>query len=69
MSKPSSNFDFAAGMAELEEITAYLEDSESDLDESLKKFERGTKLAKELQAYLKSAETNIEQLKQDFSKE
>lgn len=62
------DFDFAASMGELENITAYLESADVDLDEAIKKFERGSKLAKELKDYLANAENTIEQLKQDFTK-
>ncbi len=64
----SNDFDFAISMAELENITAYLESADVDLDEAIKKFERGSKLAKELKDYLANAENTIEQLKQDFTK-
>lgn len=66
-SKPASNFDFSASMKELEEIAAYLESSDVDLDEAIAKFERGAALAGELKQYLASAENKVMQLKQDFS--
>ncbi len=66
-SKPASNFDFSASMKELEEIAAYLESSDVDLDEAIAKFERGAALAGELKQYLASAENKVTQLKQDFS--
>ena len=65
--KPASNFDFSASMKELEEIAAYLESSDVDLDEAIAKFERGAALAGELKQYLASAENKVTQLKQDFS--
>lgn len=66
-SKPASNFDFSGSMKELEEIAAYLEGSDVDLDEAIAKFERGAALATELKQYLAQAEGRVEQLKQDFS--
>lgn len=66
-SKPASNFDFSRNMKELEEIAAYLEGSDVDLDEAIAKFERGALLATELKQYLAKAEGRVEQLKQDFS--
>jgi exodeoxyribonuclease VII small subunit len=65
--KPASNFDFSGSMKELEEIAAYLEGSDVDLDEAIAKFERGAALATELKQYLTQAEGRVEQLKQDFS--
>lgn len=65
--KPASNFDFSASMKELEEIAAYLESSDVDLDEAIAKFERGAALAGELKQYLASAENKVTELKQDFS--
>ena len=66
-SKPASNFDFSGSMKELEEIAAYLEGSDVDLDEAIAKFERGAALATELKQYLAQAEGRVEQLKHDFS--
>lgn len=67
VSKPASNFDFSGSMKELEEIAAYLEGSDVDLDEAITKFERGAALATELKQYLAQAEGRVEQLKNDFS--
>lgn len=61
-----SDFSFSASLKELEEITTYLEGSEIDLDVAIKKFERGTELAKELKTYLQQAENKVATLKQRF---
>ncbi len=66
-SKSASNFNFSSNMKELEEIAAYLEGSDVDLDTAIAKFERGAALAGELKQYLASAENKVEQLKQNFS--
>ncbi len=65
-SKLDSNFDFSASMKELEEIAAYLERSDVDLDEAIKRFERGAALAGQLKQYLQQAENRVSQLKEDF---
>lgn len=67
--KHDSNFDFGKSMAELEEIADYLQGSEVNLDEAIKKYERGTEIARRLRDYLKSAENKIETLKKNFDQE
>ena len=67
-SKPSSDFDFSASMQELEQIAAYLEQSDVDLDKAIQKFERGSHLAKQLKEYLGSVENKVNELSQDFDK-
>ena len=66
--KPSSDFDFSASMQELEQIAAYLEQSDVDLDKAIEKFERGSQLAKQLKQYLGSVENKVNELSQDFDK-
>lgn len=68
-SKPNSDFDFGAQVKELEEIAQYLESSEVDLDEAMKKYERGVEIAKGLRTYLKTAENRVETLKQSFDQD
>jgi len=68
MTKPDSPFNFSKSMSELEEITRYLEGEAVDLDEAIKRFERGSEIAKELKTYLQSAENKIETLRQSFDK-
>lgn len=67
--KQDSNFDFGKSMTELEEIADYLQGSEVNLDEAIKKYERGTEIARQLRDYLKSAENKIETLKKNFDQE
>jgi exodeoxyribonuclease VII small subunit len=67
--KHNSDFDFSASMRELESIADYLQSSEVDLDEAMKKYERGTQIAKQLRDYLKTAENKVETLKQSFDRD
>jgi len=55
---------FADGFAELEQITAWFDSGVSvDLDEGLKKFERGLELAASLKKHLSEVENQVEELK------
>ncbi len=58
MSKES----FEQALAELEGIVARLEDESVPLEEALKLFERGVKLAKRLKGQLAAVERRVEQL-------
>lgn len=66
-SKHQSDFNYASALKELEEITAYLESSSVDLDEAIKKFERGNSLAGEIQKHLEQAENKIKTIKDNTS--
>ncbi len=66
--KPASSFNFSAAMSELEDITEYLESSEADLDQALKKFKRGTELVKELEQHLAEAQNTIQTIRSDVDK-
>ncbi|MBI3120328.1 MAG: exodeoxyribonuclease VII small subunit [Candidatus Kerfeldbacteria bacterium] len=63
MTKKSS---FHEQLKKLEEITAYLEQPDLDLEQGLGKFEEGLKLAKELKSRLHSLEQTIETIKEKF---
>ena len=54
---------FEEAIAELEEIVKSLEDGKLDLDQSLKKYERGTKLLKFCDKKLKDSSAKIEILR------
>ncbi len=58
---------FSAAFAELEAITEWFETGEVDLDEGLKKFERGLELAQICKAKLADVENKVIELKQKFS--
>ncbi len=66
MDKADKKTDFAAGLKELEAITAWFESEEVDLDQALSKFERGVELAAKLRAQLKVVDNQVEQIKQKF---
>jgi exodeoxyribonuclease VII small subunit len=66
MTNDHKKVDFAAGLNELEEITAWFESEEVDLDAALPKFERGMELAASLRAHLKTVENKVEKIKQRF---
>lgn len=63
MDKQKSVFSYSKALAELEEIINYLESPDVDLDEAIKKFERGSELAKKIELHLKNAENKINSIK------
>lgn len=64
MDKQKSNFKYSEAIAELEEITNYLESSDVDLDEAIKKFDRGSDLAKQIEDHLAHAENKLKSIKE-----
>ncbi len=64
-----SKFNFSQAFSELEKITEWFEKGEVDLEEGLKKFERGLELAQKLKICLKDAENKIIEIKAKFSDE
>ncbi|MEI6581307.1 MAG: exodeoxyribonuclease VII small subunit [bacterium] len=52
-------FKYSEALKELEAITIYLESSDVDLDEAIKKFDRGSELASQIESHLKNAENKI----------
>lgn len=67
MSKTEKTNSFSDSFEELEEIVAWFDSSDAtDLDESLKKFERGAELSKEIKKYLETAENKVEKIKAEF---
>jgi exodeoxyribonuclease VII small subunit len=59
-------FNFTKKLAELEEITSWLESDKVDLDQALVKFERGMELAAELKDHLSVVENRVEKIKAKF---
>lgn len=53
---------FADTLAQLEALTARLEDSETSLEQSLQDFEQGVKLIREAQQSLQAAEQKVQLL-------
>ena len=62
MSKEKKAVDFEQQLAALEDLVNSLENGELSLEESLKSFEQGIKVARDCQAALKSAEQKVEVL-------
>lgn len=60
-------FEFEKALKELEELTAWFESPDIDLDAGLAKFERGMELAAELKSHLASVENRVEKIRQKFS--
>jgi exodeoxyribonuclease VII small subunit len=58
--------DFGAAYKELEEIIGWFEREDADLEEGLKKFERGLELAKVCKDRLKDVENKVTQIKAKF---
>jgi len=63
--KPQSN-DFGGAYKELEDIVAWFEREDADLEEGLKKFERGLVLSKLCKDRLKEVENKVTQIKAKF---
>ena len=63
---PKKELNFAKAFEELEEITAWFERDGADLDEGLKKFERGLELAKVCKEKLSEVENKVEAIKKKF---
>jgi exodeoxyribonuclease VII small subunit len=60
-------FQFEAALKELEEITAWFESSDVDLDAGLAKFERGMELSTQLKEHLQAVENRVEKIKAKFA--
>ncbi len=67
--QPKEKFNFEKAFLELEQITDAFEREELDLDEGLKKFERGLELASALKNKLKEVENKVEVIKKKFKDE
>ena len=64
--KTGEKVNFADAFKELEGIVEWFETQEVDLEEGLKKFERGLELAKKCRARLKDVENKVVQIKAKF---
>jgi len=65
--KEAKKTNFAEAFKELEGIVQWFEASEVDLEEGLKKFERGLELAKKCRSRLAEVENKVTQIKEKFS--
>lgn len=54
--------------SELDSILAELQGDDLDIDQALKRYERGLELIKSLEEYLASAENTVSELKARFDK-
>jgi exodeoxyribonuclease VII small subunit len=68
VSKDKKAVDFEQQLAALEGLVNSLESGELNLEESLKSFEQGIKVARDCQAALKSAEQKVEVLMREGDK-
>lgn len=64
--KTATGQSFAQQFEELEKIVASFDDDTLDVDESLKQFEKGLKLAESLKKSLEGVENKIDSLKQKY---
>ncbi|HBO99800.1 MAG: Exodeoxyribonuclease 7 small subunit [Candidatus Uhrbacteria bacterium GW2011_GWF2_41_16] len=69
MATKAKTISFAKAFEELESITEWFEKGEVDLDEGLKKFERGLELAQSCKTKLAEVETRVREIKQKFHEE
>lgn len=60
------SFDFSAKYSALQKLTEKLESGDLSLEENVKLFEQGLKLAKELKNYLAQIETQIKVIKEKY---
>lgn len=65
--KDAKKTNFAEAFKELEDIVRWFEASEVDLEEGLKKFERGLELAKRCRLRLAEVENKVVRIKEKFS--
>lgn len=69
MTKQQEKFNFGEAFSELEKITAWFERGDVELEEGLKKFERGLLLAQKLKSRLKEVENKVTEIKAKFEDE
>ena len=63
--KDPESIDFESALAELEGLVTKMESGDLSLDDSLKAFERGVRLARQCQTELKNAELRVQALTDD----
>ncbi len=66
MAKDNTKFNFGESFSELERITDWFEKEDIELEEGLKKFERGLELAQKLKARLEEVENKVTEIKAKF---
>jgi exodeoxyribonuclease VII small subunit len=63
----SEDFNYQKLNNELDEILLSLQADDLDIDEAIKKYERGMEIIKQLQAYLKEAGNKVTKIKKKFA--
>lgn len=66
MSNPKNDKSLSDQLRELDELIAWFDQDDFDLDEALKKFDEGTKLTEQIEERLSTLENKITVLKQRF---
>lgn len=66
MSQKNKNEKFSHLMKELEEIVLWFEGSDADLDDGLKKFERGAEIVDVLEKRLREASNKITEIQAKY---
>lgn len=67
--KDVKDIDVSKGFSELEQIAAWFEKGDSDLDQGLEKFERAMLIADALKKRLQLAENRVKEIKKKFNVE
>lgn len=65
--KSKSSETLSKKLTELEELSQYFESGEFDIDDGLKKYEQGMKLAQEIKKQLTAYELKITEIKEKYS--
>lgn len=63
------NVDYAKLSEELDEIISSMQSGDVDVDQAVKKYERGMEIAKQLEQYLQEAENKVKKVKASFGKQ
>lgn len=64
---PEEKFNFTKAYKEIEEINEWFQGEDIDLEEALKKYERGLELIEKCKRRLKEAENKFEEIKKKYS--
>jgi len=66
MSNPKNDKPLSDQLRELDELIAWFDQDDFDLDEALQKFDAGVKLTEEIEARLRTLENKITVLREKF---
>lgn len=69
MSDPKNDPPLSEQLRELDELIAWFDQDDVDLDEALKKFDEGVKLTEKIEARLQKLENKITVLREKFGEE